>query len=322
MTKRALVTSAAALLIATTVTACSSAAGGSDDDTLTIVASFYPLQFVTEQIVGDRAEVTSLVDPGVEPHDVELSASQVAAIVDADLVVYLHGFQPAVDQAVEQREDSGAIFDVAEVEPLLDASAEEEHGSAGEEAHEEEAHEHGATDPHVWLDPLRYANIADAVAEHLQEIDQEHAEEYADNAAQLRTELEALDAEYTDGLATCERREIFVSHAAFGYLTTRYDLEQIALSGLSPDQEPTPQRLAEVAALAEEHGATVIFFETLVSPEIAQTLAEEIGARVEVLDPIEGLNPDSADQSSTEAPDYFSVMRSNLSALRDALGCA
>jgi zinc transport system substrate-binding protein len=131
----------------------------------------------------------------------------------------------------------------------------------------------------------------------------------------LRGDLETLDREFTDGLATCQRREIVTSHAAFGYLAARYDLDQVGITGLSPEAEPTAQRLAEVAEEAREHHATTIFFETLVSPKVAETIAQEVGADTAVLDPIEGLQPGSTG-------DYLSVMRSNLAVLRPALGCS
>lgn len=297
-----------AILLTLGMAAAGCSASSADDDKLSIVAAFYPMQYVAEQVAGDHASVVNLVKPGVEPHDLELTPEQVAAIADTDLVVYLKGFQPAVDEAVAQHvSGAGTTLDVTTVQPLRGLPEEDGHG-------EEESDEHGQ-DPHVWLDPDRYAAIASAVSDKLAEIDPDHKADYATRAADLGDRLAALDREYADGLADCERREIVVSHAAFGYLTGRYDLEQVAISGLSPEQEPSPKRLAKVAKVAKDHGATVIFFETLVSPKVARTLAKEIGAEAKVLDPIEGLNADSDD-------DYLSVMRANLKALRSALGCS
>jgi zinc transport system substrate-binding protein len=156
--------------------------------------------------------------------------------------------------------------------------------------------------------------VADATAAQLSKVDPAHTADYTAGAAALRTDLIKLDEEFAAGLRTCDRREIVTSHAAFGYLAAKYGLDQIGLTGLSPEEEPTPQRLTEVAAEAKEHGATTIFFESLVSPRVAQTLADEVGAKTAVLDPIEGLQA-----GSTE--DYFSVMRANLQALREGLGC-
>ncbi|HET8684637.1 MAG TPA: metal ABC transporter substrate-binding protein [Micromonosporaceae bacterium] len=295
------------------------AAGGKVE----VVAGFYPLQFVAEQVGGDAVAVTNLAKPGAEPHDLELSPRQVARIADADLVFYLKGFQPAVDQSVAQQAQESS-FDVATVEPLLGAAA------AGE--HEGDAQAGGASppaagpagparagtaagrDPHVWLDPVRLATVADRLADRLGAVDPAHAAGYRERAGDLRARLEQLHREYADGLRSCARRELVVSHAAFGYLARRYQLEQIALSGISPEDEPPPQRLAEVAEQAREHGATTIFFETLVSPKVAETIAREVRAATAVLDPVEGLPAGSTD-------DYFSVMRRNLATLRPALGC-
>jgi zinc transport system substrate-binding protein len=302
---------AAGLLALGSLTACGETAGGSDTGRVKVVAAFYPLQFVAERVGGDAVAVANLAKPGAEPHDLELNPQQVRQIADADLVVYLRGFQPAVDESVGQ-EAADRSFDAATVQPLMDATAAEEHGHEGEEAgHEEEA---GGKDPHVWLDPTRLAAIGDRVAARLGEADPEHAAGYTARAERLRADLTALDGEFAAGLKTCQRREIVTSHAAFGYLANRYRLEQIGITGITPEDEPSPERLAAVAEEAREHHATTIFFETLVSPKVAEALAAEVGATTAVLDPIEGLPPGSTG-------DYVSVMRSNLAALRTALGC-
>jgi zinc transport system substrate-binding protein len=286
-----------------------SASPASTGDRLDVTVAFYPLQFVTERVGGDRVRVSNLARPGVEPHDLELQPKQLAGLADAGLVVYLAGFQPAVDEAVEA-EAKDASFDVAAVQPLADAPPGAEGGK--------EEHANEGKDPHVWLDPTRLAAIGDRLAERLAEADpdKDNAAGYRDRAARFRTELTALDTEFSAGLTTCQRREIVTSHAAFGYLAARYNLTQVPISGLSPESEPTPQRVAEVAALARSRNVTTIFFETLVSPKIAETLATEVGARAEVLDPLEGLAPDAA-----PGTDYLSVMRQNLAKLRAALGC-
>lgn len=295
------------------LTACDENASGARSDQLEVVAAFYPLQFVAERVGGDAVHVTNLAKPGAEPHDLELNAHQVAQVVDAKVIVYLKGFQPAVDEAVGQQGGDRA-FDVAAAVPLLDAT-DAGHSHEGEEpGGEEHAEATGGKDPHVWLDPTRLATIGDKVAERLGQADPGHAADYTARAATFRTELDALDKEYAAGLKTCQRREIVTSHAAFGYLADRYDLEQIGITGLTPEDEPSPRRVAEVAAEAREHKATTIFFETLVSPKVAETIASEVGAKTAVLDPIEGLQPNSTD-------DYFSLMRKNLAALEPALGC-
>jgi zinc transport system substrate-binding protein len=270
-------------------------AGG---DKVDVVAAFYPLQFATQQVGGDRVSVTNLVKPGAEPHDLELQPKQVGQVSTADLVVYLRSFQPAVDETVDQ-EAKKTSLDVATVQPLHQAP---------------KGAEETGNDPHVWLDPVRFAAIADRIADRLATLDPAHAADIRDRAAALHAKLTALDQEYATGLAQCQRHEIVTSHAAFGYLAERYRLTQIPITGLTPDEEPTPRHLAEVADQARRYHATTIFFETLVSPKIAQTLATEVGAKAEVLDPIEGIEPGSHD-------DYLSVMRANLTRLRTALGC-
>ena len=290
--------------------ACSDGArGASGSGKTTVVAAFYPLQFIAERVGGDAVTVSNLTKPGAEPHDLELAPNQVAAIGNADVVVYLAGFQPAVDEAVEQHA-KGHAFDVAGVQPLSDAPAggEEEAEKAGGQAHVNDG-----KDPHVWLDPLRLAAIVDQLATRLATADPDHAADIRGRAAALRAELEALDKEYAAGLATCQRREVVTSHAAFGYLAERYKLRQIPISGLSPEEDPSPQHLAEVTKLAKQSGVTTIFFETLVSPKVAEALASEVGAKAEVLDPIEGIDGGG---------DYLSVMRQNLARLRTALDCA
>ncbi|MFI7573854.1 metal ABC transporter substrate-binding protein [Micromonospora sp. NPDC049497] len=311
---RALAAATTALLALGGVTACSdNEAAGADPQRVDVVAAFYPLQFLAERIGGDAVTVTNLVKPGAEPHDVELNPGQVGDVVEAEMVVYLAGFQPQVDEAVEQNAKDRA-FDVATVQPLRDAAADAHHheGEGEEPGHKEET---GGKDPHLWLDPTRLATVGDALAERLGRADPDRAAEYTNRARELRTELEKLDGEFTAGLKTCQRREIVVSHTAFGYLTERYQLEQIGITGLSPENEPSPQRLAEVAEEAREHKATTIFFETLVSPKVAETIAGQVGAKTAVLDPIEGLSTD-------DGGDYLSVMRTNLASLRTALSCS
>ncbi|MDM4720267.1 metal ABC transporter substrate-binding protein [Micromonospora sp. WMMA1363] len=312
---RTLAATATALLALGGVAACSDDQAGADPQRVDVVSAFYPLQFLAEQIGGDAVTVSNLVKPGVEPHDAELNPSQVGEVARAELVVYLKGFQPQVDQAVAQNAADRA-FDVATVAPLLDAAA-GGHDHEGEEHEEEPGHEEetGGKDPHLWLDPTRLAAVGDQLAERLGTADPERAGDYAARATALRAELERLDAEFAGGLKTCQRREIVVSHTAFGYLAERYHLEQIGITGLSPENEPSPQRLAEVAAEAREHQATTIFFETLVSPKVAETIAGQAGAQTAVLDPLEGLSADGG-------ADYLSVMRDNLAALRTALGCS
>jgi zinc transport system substrate-binding protein len=263
-----------------------------------VVASFYPLEWMADQVGGDRVGVESLAPPGAEPHDLELSPADVATVADADLVVFLSGFQPAVDQAVGGA--GGTLFDAADFASLDRSDASIEAGRA---------------DPHFWLDPMRMADVADALAVALGEVDPEGAEVFARNASELREELIVLDDEFTAGLASCEDTDLVTSHNAFGYLADRFGLRQVGISGLTPDEEPSPGDLAAVADFVRENGVTTIYFETLVSPAVAETLAAEVGAETAALDPLEGLS------EASDGGDYFEVMRSNLTTLRAGQSC-
>jgi zinc transport system substrate-binding protein len=274
-----------------------------------VVASFYPLAYVAERVAGSHVEVDNLTSPGVEPHDLELTPQQVADLSEAELVVFERGFQPAVDEAVEQNSPD-VTLDVTEVVEL--------ESSEQEEASTEDGHDHAGLegDPHIWLDPTLLIPVAEKVADDLAEIDPDHAADFRASAADLIEDLEQLDSEFAEGLAQCERSTIVTSHAAFGYLAHRYGLDMAPIAGLSPDAEPSPQQLSEISDLVESEGITTVFSEALGSQEYADTLANDLGVRTAVLDPIEGLT----DENSSD--DYLSLMRDNLSALREANGCA
>ena len=304
--------SSAAVVLALVVTGCGGDDTASASDGPTVLASFYPLAYVAERVAAPDGIVENLTQPGVEPHDLELTGQQVGSIADADVVLYLHGFQPAVDEAVEQNADDHSL-DVAETVDLLPATEEESH-----EDEDGDRDDHGDLegDPHVWLDPANLAAIAQTVADELAEIVPDRADALQDRADELVAELNALDEEFESGLAQCERRVFVTSHEAFGYLADRYDLEQVGISGLSPDAEPSPARLAEVQEVVQAEGVTTIFYETLVSPKVAETMAEDLDLATAVLDPIEGLTDETADE------DYVTLMRANLDALRKANGCS
>jgi zinc transport system substrate-binding protein len=274
---------------------------------LRVVASFYPLQWATQQVAGRHAEVGSLTKPGAEPHDLELTPQDVARVADADLVVYLGGFQPAVDDAVST-EGAGHGFNVARAAQLDLVYTPIEEG----QAHADEA---GATDPHFWLDPTRLATVVDAIAGRLSRLDPPHAADYRRNADRVTTRLDVLDRMYVTGLADCANTDLVTSHNAFGYLARRYGLTQEGITGLTPDAEPNPGDLAAVATFVRTHRVQTIYYETLVSPRIAQTVASETGAKTAVLDPIEGLT------NRSQGRDYLAIMRANLANLRAGQPC-
>jgi zinc transport system substrate-binding protein len=273
------------------MTGCGSRPGG-DVAREQVVTAFYPLAYAAQQLGGSGVQVRNLTPAGAEPHDLELSAGDVKEVDDADLVVYLgRGFMPGLEKAVANR--SGTSLDLLAGQQL----------SAGKGENGKQV-----MDPHVWLDPVRYARMVRSLAEAL----------HAGTAARsLSARLDHLDAEYRRGLKTCKRRQIVTSHAAFGYLARRYGLEQIPLEGLSPEAEPSARSITDLVRLVQRSGVTTVFFETLVSPKLAQTVAREAGVRTAVLNPLEGLT----DEQIAAGGDYFSVMRANLAALRGALGC-
>jgi zinc transport system substrate-binding protein len=294
--------------------------GGSDDGagsgTTSVVASFYPFAFVAEQVGGSFVSVESLTSPGVEAHDLELKPKQVGAVQDADLVVYQEHFQTAVDEAVEQAgRDEDSTIDVASLVEMLPTDGhEDEH--AEEEHADEEGHDHGDEDPHTWLDPNTMIVVTKAVATELSRIDPDHAADFEANADRLVTELSDLDTSFSTGLQTCTTRTIVTSHAAFRYLAAAYGLEQVAIAGVDPSNEPSPSQLADITELVRDEKITTIFTEELVSPAIADTIADETGAATATLDPVEGLSDDTADET------YLTLMRKNLTNLQKANGCS
>lgn len=295
------------------LSACgSSPASTQEESTVSVAASFYPFEFIANRIGGEAVSVTSLTPPGAEPHDLELTARQVASLSEVDLLVYQSGFQPSVDAAVAQAAP-GHTVDAAGILTLLTSA--DDHEAEEDHAAEEEDHDDGGTDPHTWLDPTNMVTIAEHVRDALVQLDPDQAELYQNNAESLIKDLGELDQEFSSGLASCAIKPFVTSHAAFGYLAERYDLEQVALRGVEPDVEPTAARIAEVQKIVVEHKVTTIFFETLVSPVVSQSLASDLGLATDVLDPLEGITDES------RGADYLEVMRSNLESLQKANQC-
>lgn len=295
------------------LSACSSDSSASDRNItgqLDVVASFYPMQFLAEQIGGRHVSISTLTEPGQEPHDLEISAKQTVDLQKADAVLYLKGLQPAVDEAVAQSEAKTKI-DAATLTKLEDHGS-TEHSHEGEEAHSDE--EASALDPHVWLDPVKYAEIADGVSAAFQKADPTNAAEYKLNTKTLTAKLTSLNTSFEDGLKNTASKVFFTNHAAFGYLAERYGLTQEAITGVDPDSEPSAARMKELQQEAKADGVTTVFYETLVSDKTAKTLAADANLRTDVLDPLEGITEKS------RGDDYIAVMEANLKALRTALG--
>jgi zinc transport system substrate-binding protein len=297
--------STAVVLVAGLVlAACSSGSGShASDGKVTVVGNFYPVAEVAARVGGDRVRVTNLTPAGTEPHDLELTPKQVDELESADVVLYVgDGFQPAVAD-VAKRRDKNSI-DVLDRITLRKGAAD----ALGEKG----------MDPHFWLDPNLLATAADEAADGLAKADPPGAATYRANASSYKQTLATLDQEYKRGLASCQRKEIVTSHAAFFYLAERYGLTQLAVAGLSPEAEPDAARIATLTDRIKADGITTVFYEDLVSPAVARTLAREAGVATAVLSPIEGLTKAQV----AAGKDYVAVMRDNLAALRKALGCA
>ncbi|MQY32683.1 High-affinity zinc uptake system binding-protein ZnuA [Streptomyces sp. RB17] len=295
-----------------TLTACSGdTAEAANTGKFDVVASFYPMAFLAERIGGDHVHVTSLTSPGQEPHDLEISPKQIAMLQDSDAVLYLKNLQPSVDDAVSQS-SIGTKIDATTLTTL------EEHGNevgghaAAHDTHQGE--EAGAEDPHIWLDPVRYAQVAEGVGKAFEKADPQHAADYRKNTATLVKRLDDLNTQFKTGLAHTRTKVFITTHAAFGYLAERYGLTEEAINGLDPESEPSAARVRDLEDMAKADGVSTVFYETLVSDKTAQTIAGDAGLRTDVLDPIEGIT------SKSRGKDYFSVQEANLKALQQALG--
>jgi zinc transport system substrate-binding protein len=292
-------------LLGVLLVACNSSTDADESGTISVVASFYPLAEAAQQVGGDLLSVENLTPPGVEPHDLELAPDDIEAMATADVIVYLGGgFQPAVEDAVSQAEDAVTVDALEAVDT--------------KEAPPSEAEEGLTVDPHVWLDPGRYEEVVRTVADALSEADPANESTYDTNADEYVAKIAALDDDFRAGLADCQRTTIVTSHEAFAYLAESYGLTEVGITGLSPEAEPSARRLAELKDLVDQEGITTIFAEELVSPKVAETVADEAGVTVEVLDPLESLTDDQV----AAGQDYVSVMRENLDILRGALDCS
>ncbi len=268
-----------------------------------IVTSFYPLYFFTTSIVGGNMPVYNITPAGAEPHDYEPTTQDIARIEDSALLILSGNSLEAWGTKMKTiLANTGT-----NVITVADTLATEHITKDGKES----------PDPHVWLDPVLAKKEVQAIAEAVQAIDPEHASIYADNARALMAKLDTLDTTFRTGLNNCQKKDIITSHAAFGYLANAYGLNQVAISGLSPDEEPSVQTLSSVADFARTNHIRYIFFESLVSPKLSDTIAREVGAQTLVLNPLEGLNDEEIQRGQT----YFTVMEQNLDNLKIALAC-
>ncbi|MBK8756202.1 MAG: zinc ABC transporter substrate-binding protein [Actinomycetales bacterium] len=264
-----------------------------------VTAGFYPLAYAAQRVGGAAVAVFDLTKPGAEPHDAEPTTADVSTLRKSQVLLTVKGFQPAVDALVAQATTEQRVVDAATVAGAVDR------GTSGEGA-----------DLHFWLDPIRFSAYVAAVADAFAAADPPHAAAYRANAEAFRSELAALDAAYATGLKTCASRTMVTGHEAFGYLAARYGLTQVGIAGVNPEQEPSAKDLAAVAETVRSVGVRTIYTETLVEPKFAQTVASSTGAKLAVLDPVEGIT------DASPGTDYLQVMRANLAALRAGQQCS
>lgn len=270
---------------------------------LKVIASFYPMYFFAQQIGGNKADVSSITPASAEPHDYEPTAQDIARINDGNMLVLNGGKLEAWGDKIKEQVKGTNVLVV----------------TAGDGLANKTLNENGQTiqDPHVWLNPILAKKEVTIIEKGYEKIDPKNADYFRTNAKKLEDELDKLDLEFKAGLASCQKKDFVTSHAAFGYLAVQYGINQVAISGVSPDEEPSSQKLAEISDLVKKENIKIIFFESLVSPKLSQTIAQETGATTMVLDPIEGLTKEDLQAGKN----YSTVMRSNLLALQTALQC-
>ncbi len=268
-----------------------------------VSASFYPLYFFSSEIGGEKAQTRNITPAGAEPHDYDPSTQDIAQIEDGNMLV-LNGGVEAWGDKIKDNLKGTKVKIVIAGEGLLNKELEEE----GEKMQ----------DPHIWLNPQLAKKEAEKITQGYIALDPANTTYYKANESKLFAKLDELDSKYRQGLSSCLTKDIITSHAAFAYLAEQYGLRQVPISGISPDEEPSAQQLAEVAKFAKQNNVKYIFFESLVSPKLSETIAYEVGAKTMVLDPIEGISDDELKQGKN----YFTVMEDNLKNLQIALQCS
>lgn len=260
-----------------------------------VVASIYSLAEFAKKAGGNLIDVSYITPPGAEPHDYEPTPQDIVKIRSARIfLVNGNGIDAWAEKISVEAQKNGV--EVLTMSKLLNISGQ---------------------DPHFWLDPQLVKKEIGILRDILVKLDSVHAEDYQKNSSEYITKLNSLDAKYQLGLQNCKLNEIVVSHNAFSYLAKRYGFQTLYISGLSPDEEPSAKRISEITAIAKSKNIRYIFFERLVSPKIAQTIAKEIGATTLLLNPFEGLTKEEIGVQKN----YLSVMEENLNNLRSALEC-
>ncbi len=283
---------------------------------LSVMTSFYPMYDFTQKIGGDKVNVTNMVPSGMEPHDWEPAASDIVALEQADVFVYSGaGMEHWVEDVLNSLENKDLVtVEASEGITLLEGHHHHDEEDA-DEHHEDDHQDEPGYDPHVWIAPMNAKQQMENIKNALVKADPINKDHYESNYTMWSAECDKLDQEYKDVLSGVSEKDIVVSHEAFGYLCDAYGLHQLGIQGIEPDSEPDPGRMAEIQDFVTEHGVKVIFSEELVSPKVAQAIADATGAKVKVLSPLEGLS----DEQQAAGDDYFAVMRQNLDALKEAL---
>ncbi|EKN70084.1 Zn(II)-binding lipoprotein [Neobacillus bataviensis LMG 21833] len=288
------------------------------DKKLHIVTTFYPMYEFTKSIAGDQATVDLLIPANSEPHGWEPTPKDMANIQNADILVYNSPFfETWVPSVVDSlgKNKKPLFIEASEGIALMEGTTEEDHGNATEHDHKDEnGHDH-VMDPHVWLSPALAQKEVETITVALVKKDPKNKEVYEKNGQEYIQQLKELDQSYRDSLIDYVGKEIITQHAAFGYLTKEYGLNQVPIAGLSPEEEPSAARLAELKTFAQEHNLHTIYFEELASPKVAETLASEIGAKTKVLNTLEGLSK----EDQAKGLNYIEVMKNNLKSLVETL---
>ena len=274
-------------------------------DKLQIVSNFYPIKYIVDAVGGDLVTNTSLTPDGAEPHDLTLDPKTVASINSADAIFFIGAsFQPDVDKAVENLPSEVTAIDLSRSPGVVILSAPADLGKESLT---------GGKDPHIWLDPKNMSAMAADIAKTLKSLDPNSADIFEQNLVALVNKLESLDKDFSAGLASCEQKTLVTSHAAFQYLAKTYGLNQLAITGISPEDQPDAKLLSKIATEAKRVGVKTVFFEDVLPKELSETVARAIGAKTSLLSALE-FTPEGSN-------DYISMMRDNLKNLQIGLSC-
>jgi zinc transport system substrate-binding protein len=308
---------ASLLLLLVGISACGKQEAEKEDGKLEIVTSFYPMYDFTKNVAKDKANVSMLIDGGVESHDYEPSAKDMAKIQNADVFVYNSNEMETVLENIDTSKvkviEASKGIELLKGSESHDGEDHDEH--ADEEEHEGHDHDHGhshAFDPHVWLDPLLVKKEVRTISDALIEIDSKNKDYYEKNTTEYLSKLDKLNDDYVAAFEGAKSRKFVTQHTAFSYLANQYGLEQVAISGLSPDQEPTPKELKGIQDLVKKENINVIYTESSASEKIAKTIADATGADLAVLNPMESVSKKDRENGA----DYLSIMAENLEALK------